>query len=56
MTTHLHAKPAGTPTWIDLTAPDAEAAQMAIQQFFDDGAGDALVLNKWFSMQAGADV
>lgn len=27
MTTLLHAKPPGTPTWTDLTAPDAEAAR-----------------------------
>ena len=34
MTTHLHAKPAGTPTWIDLTAPDAEAARQFYQAVF----------------------
>ena len=34
MTTHLHAKPAGTPTWIDLTAPDAEAARQFYQVVF----------------------
>ena len=27
MTTYLHAKPAGTPTWIDLMAPDIDAAR-----------------------------
>lgn len=27
MTTHLQAKPAGTPTWTDLTTPDAEASR-----------------------------
>ncbi|MBC8163742.1 MAG: VOC family protein [Roseiflexaceae bacterium] len=27
MATHPHAKPAGTPTWIDLMSPDAEAAR-----------------------------
>lgn len=27
MATYLQAKPAGTPTWIDLMAPDAEAAR-----------------------------
>lgn len=34
MTTHLQAKPAGTPTWIDLTAPDAEAARQFYQTVF----------------------
>jgi hypothetical protein len=27
MTTHLHAKPVGTPTWIDLMTPDTDAAR-----------------------------
>ena len=27
MTTHSQAKPAGTPTWIDLMAPDVDAAR-----------------------------
>jgi predicted enzyme related to lactoylglutathione lyase len=27
MTTYLHAKPAGTPTWIDLMTPDIDAAR-----------------------------
>ncbi len=27
MTTHAHAKPAGTPTWVDLMAPDLDAAR-----------------------------
>lgn len=27
MTTHTHAKPNGTPTWLDLTTPDADAAR-----------------------------
>jgi len=27
MTTHLQAKPAGTPTWTDLSSPDAEASR-----------------------------
>ena len=27
MTIHTHAKPAGTPTWVDLMTPDADAAR-----------------------------
>lgn len=27
MTTYVHPKPAGTPTWVDLTSPDAEASR-----------------------------
>ena len=34
MTTLLHAKPPGTPTWTDLTAPDAEAARDFYQAVF----------------------
>lgn len=34
MTTHLQAKPAGVPTWTDLTAPDAEAARNFYQAVF----------------------
>jgi len=34
MTTLLHAKPPGTPTWTDLTAPDAEAARAFYQAVF----------------------
>jgi len=36
--------------------PDTPEAKEAIQQFYDDAAGDALVLNKWFQMQAIADL
>ena len=34
MATHPHAKPAGTPTWIDLMSPDAEAARSFYQAVF----------------------
>lgn len=34
MTTHTHAKPAGTPTWIDLMAPDIEAARSFYRTLF----------------------
>lgn len=36
--------------------PDAPETAEALQQFYDDAKGDANVLNKWFAMQAGADV
>jgi aminopeptidase N len=36
--------------------PDTPEAVDAMRQFFEDANGDALVLNKWFSMQAFADV
>lgn len=34
MTTHTQVKPAGTPTWIDLSTPDAEAARAFYQAVF----------------------
>lgn len=34
MTTHTHAKPAGTPTWVDLLAPDPEAAREFYRALF----------------------
>lgn len=34
MTTHTHAKPPGTPTWVDLTAPDIDAARSFYQALF----------------------
>src|SRR5918998_2150476 len=34
MTTYAQAKPAGTPTWIDLMAPDVEAARTFYQAVF----------------------
>merc|ERR1712178_596910 len=36
--------------------PDTAEAMQAMKQFYEDANGDALVLNKWFSMQACADV
>merc|ERR1712232_203025 len=37
-------------------APDAPESAHALKEFHQDANGDALVLNKWFSMQAMADV
>jgi|SRR4051794_196282 len=34
MTTYSHAKPAGTPTWLDLMAPDIDAARSFYQALF----------------------
>lgn len=34
MATHTEAKPAGTPTWIDLTTPDLDAARAFYQALF----------------------
>lgn len=34
MTTYPHAKPAGTPTWIDLMTPDIDAARAFYQKVF----------------------
>ena len=34
MTTYTHAQPAGTPTWVDLIAPDAQAARAFYQAVF----------------------
>jgi len=34
----------------------ASARDAAIQRFYDDANGDALVLNKWFTVQATADL
>ena len=42
-----------------LASMDGEGADLrdkAIQKFFDDANGDALVLNKWFTVQALADL
>jgi len=36
--------------------PDCPEAKKAVKQFYEDAKGDALVINKWFSMQAGADL
>jgi len=34
MTTHSQAKPAGTPTWIDITSPDVDAARAFYHDIF----------------------
>jgi aminopeptidase N len=39
---------------VSLPSADAER-QQAIERFYTDAAGDALVINKWFSIQAMGD-
>eukprot|EP00928_Gymnodinium_smaydae_P039190 TRINITY_DN26820_c0_g4_i2.p1 TRINITY_DN26820_c0_g4~~TRINITY_DN26820_c0_g4_i2.p1 ORF type:complete len:945 (+),score=164.13 TRINITY_DN26820_c0_g4_i2:114-2948(+) len=39
-----------------MDTPDAPETKEALQQFYDDAKGDFNVINKWFSMQAAADV
>jgi len=34
MTTHTQAKPVGTPTWVDLMAPDTDAARAFYHTLF----------------------
>ena len=34
----------------------ADARDEALEQFYNDANGDALVLNKWFTVQATADL
>uniref|UniRef100_A0A7S2QAG2 Aminopeptidase N n=1 Tax=Zooxanthella nutricula TaxID=1333877 RepID=A0A7S2QAG2_9DINO len=36
--------------------PDGPEVTQALQAFYDDAKGDFLVINKWFTMQAAADV
>eukprot|EP00929_Paragymnodinium_shiwhaense_P007420 TRINITY_DN111332_c0_g1_i1.p1 TRINITY_DN111332_c0_g1~~TRINITY_DN111332_c0_g1_i1.p1 ORF type:complete len:1064 (+),score=335.62 TRINITY_DN111332_c0_g1_i1:38-3193(+) len=36
--------------------PEAPETAAAVKSFYEDAKGDALVVNKWFSMQASADV
>ena len=37
-------------------SPDCPERDSALSQFHADAAGDALVLNKWFALQASADL
>ena len=38
-----------------VSGPDSDERSAAIMKFYEDAGGDALVLNKWFSIQAAAD-
>jgi aminopeptidase N len=49
-------KMAGLNALASMDGPGASARDAAICQFYDDAEGDALVLNKWFSSQALADL
>jgi aminopeptidase N len=48
-------KMAGLSALASMDGKGATARDKAMQQFYDDAEGDALVLNKWFSAQALAD-
>ena len=49
-------KMAGLSALASMRGEGAEAREKALQQFYDDADGDALVLNKWFTVQARADL
>jgi aminopeptidase N len=49
-------KVAGLSALVSMDGEGAAARDEAIQKFYDDANGDALVLNKWFSLQAIADL
>jgi aminopeptidase N len=49
-------KVAGLGALVSMDGNGAAARDEAIQTFFDDAKGDSLVLNKWFSLQAMADL
>lgn len=49
-------KLAGLSALVSMSGKGAEARDSALQAFYDDADGNALVLNKWFSAQALADL
>lgn len=49
-------KMAGLSALASMEGKGAAARDAGLQTFYDDAAGDALVLNKWFSVQALADL
>jgi len=49
-------KMAGLAVLASMSGKGAAARDEALKKFFDDAAGDALVLNKWFLVQALADL
>lgn len=49
-------KMAGLNALASMDGEGAEARDAALKKFYDDADGDALVLNKWFSVQALADL
>jgi aminopeptidase N len=54
--TGMSDKMAGLSILASMSGKGATARDEAIQKFFDDAEGDALVLNKWFMVQATADL
>jgi aminopeptidase N len=49
-------KVAGLMALASMDGKGAALRDQAMQQFYDDAKGDALVLNKWFTVQATADL
>lgn len=49
-------KMAGLMALASMDGKGASARDEAMQQFYDDANGDSLVLNKWFTVQATADL
>lgn len=49
-------KMAGLMAMASMDGKGSAARDEAMQQFYDDANGDALVLNKWFTVQATADL
>lgn len=54
--TGMSDKMAGLSVLASMSGKGAAARDEALQKFYDDAEGDALVLNKWFSVQALADL
>jgi aminopeptidase N len=54
--TGMSDKMAGLSILASMSGKGATARDEAIQKFYDDAEGDALVLNKWFMVQATADL
>jgi aminopeptidase N len=54
--TGMSDKMAGLSVLASMSGKGAVARDAALKKFYDDADGDALVLNKWFSVQALADL
>jgi aminopeptidase N len=54
--TGMTDKMAGLSALSSMAGPGAAARDKALKSFYDDAEGDALVLNKWFTVQALADL
>ena len=54
--TGMTDKVAALSTLVSMAGAGAKARDEALQRFYDEANGDALILNKWFSVQARADL